>query len=64
MSNSNLDLVNVLERIREKDYSNLPAKMIEQIVLIEKDDSINSSPTEKMKKIEEVIDMYKELIEG
>ena len=56
------DLLVTLEKIRVNEFNKISNNIVTQIILIEKDNSTKNSSTEKIKKIEQLINENKELI--
>ncbi len=49
------DLIKTINKIRLEEFPNLTDDIVNQIILIEKESSITSTPSDKKKKIEELI---------
>ena len=56
MTNSKDDLVKTISKIRTDEFPNLTDDIINQIIIIERESSITSSPSSKRAKIEELIE--------
>lgn len=55
MNNAKDDLIKTINKIRLEEFPNLTDDIVNQIILIEKESGITSTPSDKKKKIEELV---------